>query len=91
MRNCCLLVSIQGRVQGVSFRYYTRNKARELGIHGWVRNLSDGSVEVCICGEAEQIKTMRQWLKHGPIHASVSGIDFKNHNPANRQSGFHIL
>jgi len=91
MSDCCLLAHIRGRVQGVSFRYYTQHKARELAIHGWVRNLADGSVEACICGEPEQIKTMQQWLKHGPTHATVTSIDFKHHELTNSQSGFHIL
>lgn len=76
MEELCLLAHVRGRVQGVGFRYYMRLKARELGIHGWVRNMSDGSVESCICGDARQIKTMQDWLSHGPVGASVESATF---------------
>lgn len=76
MEKRSLLARVRGRVQGVGFRYYTSLKARELGIHGWVRNRSDGSVESCICGEAMQIKLMQDWLRHGPVGADVESITF---------------
>jgi len=70
-------VLIQGRVQGVGFRYYTEQQARRLGISGWVRNCADGSVETLICGDESQTETMLSWLKHGPISASVSTINIE--------------
>jgi len=69
----CLRVVISGHVQGVCFRHYTRQKAIELGIKGWVRNLSDGNVETLICGTSEQIDAMLGWLAQGPDNARVSG------------------
>jgi acylphosphatase len=91
MSEVCLLAHIRGRVQGVSFRYHTRNQAQMLGLRGWVRNLPDGSVETCICGEQEQIKAMQQWLKHGPAYAAVSGINFEKGTPSGFQTEFRIL
>ncbi|MDQ6999659.1 MAG: acylphosphatase [Mariprofundus sp.] len=80
----CLYVSIQGRVQGVGFRYYTQIEARKLGISGWVRNQPDGSVEACICGEAGALAAMQAWLKHGPGFAHVEHIEFSaGHLPDN--------
>ena len=74
------LVQVQGRVQGVGFRYYTEQQANRLGITGWVRNCSDGSVEVLICGDESQTKAMLSWLKHGPPSASVRDINVKKTN-----------
>lgn len=77
MSEACLLVRVQGRVQGVCFRHYTREEAIRLGITGWVRNCSDGSVEVLICGSDEQLEAMLAWLNHGPELASVTQLDAK--------------
>lgn len=71
----CLLLRIRGRVQGVGFRYYTQAQARMLGITGWVRNMPDGSVETCICGDAEQLASMQAWLAHGPATAHVDHVE----------------
>ncbi len=91
MSDICLLARICGQVQGVSFRYHTQNQAQRLGIRGWVRNLPGGSVEACICGEAEQIKAMQQWLKHGPAYATVASVNFETSELSSCQPGFHIL
>jgi len=69
-------VNIQGRVQGVGFRYYTKIEAQKLGVCGWVRNQADGSVEVCLCAETQALAAMRAWLKHGPTYAQVEHIEF---------------
>jgi len=71
----CLLLRIRGRVQGVGFRYYTQAQAESLGITGWVRNMPDGSVETCICGNAQQLAAMQAWLAHGPASARVDHVD----------------
>lgn len=69
---------ISGRVQGVYFRASTRDKATELGINGWVRNLDDGRVEVMASAEATQIDALIQWLHHGPALAKVDKVEFDN-------------
>jgi len=80
----CLNVLIQGRVQGVGFRYYTQIEARRLDISGWVCNLDGGGVEALICGEPEQLDAMKGWLKHGPGYAQVETIEFSaGHLPDN--------
>ena len=91
MSDCCLLARIYGQVQGVSFRYHTQNQAQALGLRGWVRNLSDGSVETCICGSSEQVKAMQQWLRQGPAYATVTSATFEHSELSGQQSGFHIL
>lgn len=58
-------VRIEGRVQGVGFRYATAQRASELGINGWVRNLSDGSVEAVFQGSGDAIEQMISWIDAG--------------------------
>jgi len=65
-------VLVEGRVQGVYFRAYTKDKAEELHLGGWVRNLADGRVEACIEGEAGAVEEMLEWLEHGSPHAMVT-------------------
>ncbi|OIO70796.1 MAG: hypothetical protein AUJ57_08010 [Zetaproteobacteria bacterium CG1_02_53_45] len=74
--NECLIARIQGRVQGVGFRYHTQIQANRLGISGWVRNCKDGAVEACIGGSEAQVAAMKQWLKQGPDCARVESIEF---------------
>lgn len=90
MSRQCLLLRIRGRVQGVSFRYYTERQARQLGIDGWVRNMPDGSVEACICGSLEAVAEMRGWLGHGPTYAAVAAVEVSEAEPAIAGQGFRI-
>jgi acylphosphatase len=61
---------VEGHVQGVGFRFYTKNKAHELGIYGWAKNLDNGSVEVIAQGEAEKIEEFVTFVKNGASPAS---------------------
>lgn len=70
-----LRVVVHGRVQGVGFRYSARAEAERLGVHGWVRNRDDGSVEAEISGSEKQLERMLRWLEHGPRGASVRSLD----------------
>jgi len=67
-------IRITGKVQGVFFRKSTQDKARQLGISGWVQNEADGSVLTEIEGNAEAIAQMEQWLHQGPEHARVEEV-----------------
>ncbi|MBB4233939.1 acylphosphatase [Rhizobium esperanzae] len=67
-------VQISGKVQGVGFRVWTRGEAVRLGLTGWVRNESDGSVSALIAGSDAAISAMIERLKRGPPGASVSGV-----------------
>ena len=67
-------VQIYGRVQGVGFRYSTRNLAKKMGINGWVRNSPDGSVEVYCEGDSAKLEKFLRWLAKGPIGSHVSRI-----------------
>ena len=65
---------VQGRVQGVGFRYYAARAARELGVSGWVRNLPDGSVETLVEGDAAAVEGYLDRLRRGPSASRVDGV-----------------
>ena len=65
---------ISGRVQGVFYRHSTREKARSLGISGWVKNRADGSVEVFASGRKEAIEQLAAWCEVGPTNARVEKV-----------------
>ena len=65
---------VSGRVQGVSFRYYTQQQARKLGLAGYARNLEDGRVEVLAVGDAGAIERLAEWLARGPALARVDEV-----------------
>lgn len=67
-------VVITGRVQGVYFRYATREEAHLRGVKGWVRNLSNGSVEAVFEGEKERVEELIEFCHHGPPSAKVSSV-----------------
>lgn len=65
---------IQGRVQGVGFRWFVHREASELELRGWVRNTEDGDVEVVAAGEAEDLADLRASLKRGPRGSRVDRV-----------------
>ena len=67
-------VIVEGRVQNVLFRYHTEETALKLGVTGWVRNRSDGTVEAVFEGDKEQVGQIIQWCHHGPPHARVTKV-----------------
>jgi len=76
MTKQCINFLVEGRVQGVFFRDSTQRKATEIGLTGWVRNLTDGRVELVACGEVEQIEQLEQWIQAGgPPAGSVNRIE----------------
>jgi acylphosphatase len=66
---------VSGRVQGVWFRAHTQEKAQELGVQGYVRNLSDGTVEIVAQGESAQVSALLDWARTGPPMSVVHGLD----------------
>lgn len=69
-----LSVHIEGKVQGVGFRAATVRQAHELGIGGWVRNLSDGRVQALIQGDHAAVDRMLSWFLQGPPAAHVKNV-----------------
>src|SRR3569623_3666218 len=74
----CRRCFISGRVQGVTYSAATQRKAQELQLSGYARNLSDGRVEVLICGKEAAIDALAAWLWQGPPHAQVSDVTCMN-------------
>jgi acylphosphatase len=68
-------VVIRGRVQGVGYRMWTEDEARERGLEGWVRNWRDGSVEAVFAGTPEAVDAMIEACRRGPPGARVDAID----------------
>jgi len=69
---------VTGRVQGVFFRAWTQQMARELGVNGWVRNAADGSVEAHLEGDEAAVKALVQRLNEGPPSAEVERVDVED-------------
>ena len=68
---------VTGRVKGVSFRWYTERRARELGVVGWVRNEPDGSVLLHAEGEDDAVDALVAWCRTGPSMARVSDVSVR--------------
>jgi acylphosphatase len=75
-------VRVRGRVQGVFFRVETCDRARSLGLAGWVRNCADGSVEAVFEGDRERVESMVDWCGRGPAGARVEDVDVKWEEPS---------
>lgn len=84
-------VRLNGRVQGVSFRVWTRTEAERLGLSGWVRNEDDGSVTALIVGAEGAVSTMMNRLWKGPTGASVSSVTSQDVDPGQEPNGFRIV
>jgi acylphosphatase len=69
-------VRVSGKVQGVYFRAFTQDKAKELGIKGWVRNIPGGGVEAVLEGERQTVGELLKMMKSGPAGAMVLGMEF---------------
>ncbi|PXX91742.1 acylphosphatase [Marinobacter vulgaris] len=76
-----LTMLISGKVQGVYYRASAAEKATELGVTGYAKNLPDGRVELVAEGPSAALSSLRQWCHEGPPAAKVDGID-ANESPA---------
>ena len=82
-------VTVRGRVQGVSFRAYAEDRARRLGVAGWIRNEPDGSVAGHFEGEQDAVAAMVDWCRTGPRLARVDAVDVRESSPQG-SAGFDI-
>ena len=86
--NSRIHIFVYGDVQGVVFRANTVDTATKLGLRGWVRNRSDGSVEVVAEGEKEKLEKLLEWCHRGPSAASVDSVKSEWEDYKGEFSGF---
>ena len=81
---------VRGRVQGVGFRWFVDNEARQLGVAGWVRNNIDGTVEVLAIGNEQQLAALHKRLRQGPRAARVDEVQVLAAEPVPGLDTFRI-
>lgn len=82
---------IIGRVQGVWFRAWTRDEARQLGLGGWVRNEPDGSVRALFVGPRDRVEAMLARCRLGPPRARVDQVSTTPQQPPPDEETFRVL
>jgi acylphosphatase len=83
-------VRVTGLVQGVYFRAEAQERARSLGVSGWVRNARDGAVEAVFEGEDERVDAIVAWCERGPAGARVDRVEVGWEQPAGER-GFRVV
>jgi acylphosphatase len=83
-------VYVSGQVQGVFFRDTAREKAEQLGLNGWVKNLPDGRVEALFEGPSERVREMVRWCEEGPSRAEVEDVDTEFEASRGDLTGFEV-
>ena len=83
-------VKIHGRVQGVCFRNWAMDRARALGVRGWVRNRRDGTVELVAYGEDEAVESLIAACRTGPPAAEVDRIEVEIEKGEGPLAGFRV-
>lgn len=83
--------TVHGRVQGVSFRWYTAEEANRHGVVGWVRNEPDGTVRLEAQGAEEDVEALIAWVHHGPPAARVQRVEVDEIEPTDVDVDFSIL
>ena len=90
MSERCLRAVVSGRVQGVWFRESTRQRAEELGLRGYVRNLPDGRVEAVFAGEGAAVAAALDSLRDGPPMARVEQLEIEEPYADEGHQGFRV-
>ena len=81
---------IEGMVQGVGFRYFVYQKAQQLRVNGWVRNLPDGRVQVVAEGDQSSLEELISELTTGPNFSRVQNVEIDWSEPTGRYSSFEV-
>ena len=81
-------IRVHGKVQGVFFRASTQEKARELGLNGFVQNEDDGTVYLEAEGDTEALRKLEDWVHEGPSGARVERVDVKTTDELKGFDGF---
>ena len=82
---------VHGDVQGVGFRFFVVDHARELGLRGWVRNLPGGGVELTAEGERPQLEDLLRAARRGPRHAHVTGVEVEWSKASGDLGSFRLM
>jgi acylphosphatase len=91
MKNAAFHAIVHGRVQRVSFRKFTQQAARDLGLVGWVRNLPDGTVETVAEGDTAALDKLESWLRTTGSPASrIDEVKLEWADPTNSHRAFEI-
>ena len=83
-------ILVSGRVQGVFFRAHTQREAAARGLTGWVKNLSDGRVEILVEGEKEKVAELISAVKDGPPMSHVEAVDVSWQEYRGEFEGFRV-
>ena len=81
---------VNGLVQGVGFRFFAERSARAEGLHGWVRNLPDGRVEIHAEGERDSLDRFEHHIGHGPPRARVDSVERTDVAVTGHEIGFTV-
>lgn len=87
----CVIIHVTGKVQGVGFRFFTYQKAKNLNLVGYVKNREDGSVKIVSCGKHSQVSLLIDWLeKGGPSSADIEHCYVDDFIPQEHYSSFNV-
>ena len=81
---------ISGRVQGVGFRYFTQDAARREGLHGFVTNNDDGTVEAVAEGESDALERFERAIRRGPSRSRIERVMVDDVTPTVSTTGFEV-
>jgi len=84
-------LTVFGKVQGVNFRAHARHTALQLGLIGFVRNQTDGSVHAWVQGPYAQVRSFLEWAKTGPAESNVTDTHITFHQPEPHHTEFVVL
>jgi acylphosphatase len=90
MKETRMRILIEGRLQGTNFRLQTQQKAQELGVVGFVRNLSDGRIEIEVQGIQDQVDKLLAWYQEEPLSSHIKTILYRYDEPVERYSDFAV-
>lgn len=90
MKQVRVRILIEGRLQSMNFRFNAQREADELGLVGFVRNLTDGRIEIEAQGDEDKVEKMLNWCQEEPHSSQIRSILFRYDEPVNRYSDFSV-
>ena len=90
MKQVRMRILIEGRLQGMNFRYHTQQQAKKLGVTGFVRALSDGRIEIEVQGDQNKVEKILAWCQEEPQSSQIKSILYRYDEPYERYSDFNV-